>query len=138
MDKKKLNALQPFELHKELLDKYLEYCKFVDLKKFVDPWVEKLAYGNYYLRCSVLDVKNVISILYRKIISLYGKKMTKFSLGSRNWLRSIMTSCSKNIVFVTWVYIKSLRLVIYKYSSILSINKFILGISLHNILKIKD
>lgn len=36
MDRKKLFALQPYELHKELLDKYLEYCKFIDLKKCVD------------------------------------------------------------------------------------------------------
>ncbi|XP_060837479.1 protein FRA10AC1 [Rhopalosiphum padi] len=33
MDRKKLIALQPYELHKELLDKYLEYCKSIDLKK---------------------------------------------------------------------------------------------------------
>lgn len=37
MDKKKLFDLQPFELHKELLDKYLEYCKHIDSKKYVDP-----------------------------------------------------------------------------------------------------
>nr|BAH72830.1 ACYPI004282 [Acyrthosiphon pisum] len=58
MDRKKLVALQPFELHKELLDKYLEYCKFIDLKKkthkFVweeddeaSTWEQKLA-KKYY------------------------------------------------------------------------------------------
>lgn len=36
MDRKKFSALQPFELHKELLDKYLEYCKFIDIKKYVN------------------------------------------------------------------------------------------------------
>lgn len=33
MDRKKLSVLQPYELHKELLGKYLDYLKFVDARK---------------------------------------------------------------------------------------------------------
>lgn len=39
MNKLKLSTLEPFELHKKLLDKYLKYCKFVDRKKYVYIWI---------------------------------------------------------------------------------------------------
>lgn len=35
MLKNKLSTLQPFELHKALLDQYLEFCKSADIKKYV-------------------------------------------------------------------------------------------------------
>lgn len=36
MEKSKFSNLQPFELHKKLLDQYLEYCKFIEVKKYVN------------------------------------------------------------------------------------------------------